>query len=235
MRYSGGRYTVVAVRKTQMNPCLQAKISCRARAAWKASSAQFGKAVLIIASAGNISACASDGAGPDQQDAPVTPSNSTASASPSSVPVFPSATVSAASERVDCDLPLALSYCGGGTCHYDTASLEAGSDLALWSRESNALLPGVEARLVNVPATYHNVHNPEACPTEPELLINPTDVEQSLILKKLTGTHACGNEMPQFPYQELGTVDVPGAQREQLVACVRQWVTLLVADYNAAP
>src|SRR5690606_1150778 len=48
---SGGRYTVVAVRKTQMTPCLQARSSWGARATCKASSAQFGNGVLIIARA----------------------------------------------------------------------------------------------------------------------------------------------------------------------------------------
>lgn len=136
-------------------------------------------------------------------------------------------------ERVGCDLPFVMSYCGGATCHYDTASQEVGSSLALWHRETESLLEDVETRLVNVPATYHNVQNSEDCPSEPELLIDPTDVEQSLVLKKLLGTHTCGDEMPRFPYPEWGTVSVPGPQREQLVDCVREWLELVAADYNA--
>ena len=67
---------------------------------------------------------------------------------------------------------------------------------------------------------------------ERELRIDPSDVERSLLLKKLGGTQQCGVEMPKFPYQEWGTVSNPGAQREQFVQCIREWVSLLVEDYN---
>jgi hypothetical protein len=137
-------------------------------------------------------------------------------------------------ERLDCDLPAAIEYCGGATCHYDDAA-DLGSSLALWDRETQQIPPDVESRLINAPASYHNVLSPDACPAEPELLVDPANIEQSLMLKKLTGTHVCGDEMPKFPAPEWGATNNPGTQREEFVSCIRAWVTLLVEDYNQAP
>lgn len=92
----------------------------------------------------------------------------------------------------------------------------------------------LETRLVNVPATYHNVLHVEDCPTTPELLVDPANVEQSLLLRKLMNTQACGDEMPKSPYPEWGTVNYAGEKREEFVACLRQWTTLLAEDYNRA-
>jgi hypothetical protein len=97
------------------------------------------------------------------------------------------------------------------------------------------MVEGVEAQLVNVPANYRNVPDPDDCPNEPELLVDPAGVDSSLIIDKLLGTQTCGDEMPKFPYPEWGTVDYPGAEREELVDCIRDWVALLIEDYNLAP
>jgi hypothetical protein len=135
-------------------------------------------------------------------------------------------------EQLDCDLPLVVSYCGGGACHYDDAAPELGSSLALWSRDEGRIAPDVEARLVNVPATYQNVQNLEACSTAPVFLVDTVDVEASLLLTKLLGTQACGGEMPKFPYPEWGSVANPGPQREEFVQCIRDWVVLLARDFE---
>jgi hypothetical protein len=137
-------------------------------------------------------------------------------------------------ERLDCDLPTVITYCGGATCHNDNAR-DLGSGLALVSSDTQEMLGDVEARLVNAPATYHNVLSSAACPSEPELLVDPTGVEQSLLLKKVFGTQTCGDEMPKFPYPEWGSTNNPGEQRDAFVACIQAWVTLLVEDYNQAP
>jgi len=136
-------------------------------------------------------------------------------------------------ESLECDVPAVIEYCGGATCHYDNASLGVGSSLALWDRNTQQILPDVESRLVNAPATYHNVANQETCPDEPELLVDTSRPEQSLILKKLMGTQSCGDEMPKFPYPEWGATNNPGAQRDELVACIRDWVTLLAEEDDA--
>jgi len=140
-----------------------------------------------------------------------------------------------AHERLDCDLPAVIEYCGGASCHYDNAAPELASSLALWDRAAGQMPADVHTRLVGVPATYRNVTNPELCPTEPELLINPAAIEQSLVLRKLAGMQQCGAEMPKFPYPEWGTVANPGPMREAWVQCIRDWVALLVEDSTRAP
>ena len=84
-------------------------------------------------------------------------------------------------------------------------------------------------------ATYRSVTNPELCPSVPELLIDPVNVEQSLVLKKLSATQQCGAEMPKFPYPEWGTVANPGPRRDEWVQCIREWVALLVEDSKRTP
>ena len=140
-----------------------------------------------------------------------------------------------AHERLDCDLPAVIEYCGGSTCHYDNAAPDVASGLVLWDRQAGRMVADIEARLVGVSAGYRNVPDFENCPPVPELLVDPADVERSLILAKLEARHQCGAEMPKFPYPEWGTVANPGAQREAFVRCIREWVALLVEDYTQAP
>jgi hypothetical protein len=137
-------------------------------------------------------------------------------------------------ESHECDLPFAIEYCGGSTCH-DVGAQALGSGLELWNRQTIQMVDGIEARIVDLPATYNNVLSPETCPGEPELIVNTADLEASLILKKLMGTQTCGDEMPKFPYPEWGATNNPGPQRDELVACIRAWVTLLVEDSNKTP
>jgi len=152
-----------------------------------------------------------------------------ASGHDSGVPLIP------AHERLDCDLPAVIEYCGGSTCHYDNAAPDVASGLTLWERQAGRMPDDVHTRLVGVRATYRNVPDPERCPPEPELLVDPSDVERSLLLGKLGGTQQCGAEMPKFPYPEWGTVANPGPQRDWMVRCVRDWVALLAEDYNTTP
>jgi hypothetical protein len=137
-----------------------------------------------------------------------------------------------AHERLDCDLPRVIEYCGGATCHYDNATPEVASGLVLWNRQENQMVPDIETRLVGVPASYRNVPDLENCPIEHELLVDPSDVERSLLLAKLEARQTCGVEMPKFPYPEWGNVATPGPDREAFVRCIRAWVALLVEDYT---
>jgi hypothetical protein len=140
-----------------------------------------------------------------------------------------------AHERVDCDVATVLEYCGGGTCHYDSAARDVASDLVLWEREAARIPDDVPASLVGARATYHNVPDPERCPSPAELRVDPSNVGASLLLSKLDGTHTCGVEMPKFPYPEWGTAENPGPQRAGMIQCIRDWVALLVEDYAQAP
>lgn len=111
----------------------------------------------------------------------------------------------------ECDaLPL-FQQCSGGICH-------SGDDP---SGTVELLAPGVEDRLIGVPASYANVRGgADACPTDaPELLVDPEDIERSLMLTKLTGTHACGDRMP-FP-------PTPSFSKDE-IDCVRKWIHRIV-------
>jgi len=104
--------------------------------------------------------------------------------------------------------------CSAASCH-GTATMppgDTGSGLDLFS-------PGVEGRAYNQPADYKNVKNPEACPTTPELLINPAGLDSSLMWMKITKTHACGDDMPQ-----LVTFD------ETETACYKAWLESIIAN-----
>jgi hypothetical protein len=50
--------------------------------------------------------------------------------------------------------------------------------------------------MLDMPATYMDVLNPADCPPTAELLINRASPAESLFLKKLNGTHSCGEQMP---------------------------------------
>ena len=180
--------------------------------------ASYGPLAVCAAIFVTLCACESDGGSVDTTPGP-----------DSGTPPTP------AHERLGCDLPVAIEYCGGGTCHYDNAAPDVASGLALWDRQAGQMMQDVEARLVGVPAGYRNVPDPENCPIEPELLVDPSNAEQSLLLKKLEGTQQCGVEMPRFPYPEWGTVANPGPDRATLVQCIRDWVSLLVEDYTQTP
>lgn len=139
-----------------------------------------------------------------------------------------------AHERLDCDLPTVIEFCGGNACHYDNAVPDVASGLVLWDRQAGRMVADIEARVVNVPAGYRNVPDPANCPPVPELLVDTSDIERSLILAKLEARQQCGVEMPKFPYPEWGTVANPGPEREAFVRCIREWVALLVEDYTQA-
>jgi hypothetical protein len=166
--------------------------------------------VLVIALGGCADAGQNTAVSPSDSGAPLTPAH----------------------ERLDCDLPAVIEYCGGSTCHYDNSAPDLASGLTLWDRAEGKIPDDIHTRLVGVPADYRNVVDPSLCPSPPELLVDPSNVEESLILKKLMATQTCGAEMPKFPYPEWGTVANPGPQREPWVQCVRAWVALLVEDFR---
>lgn len=85
--------------------------------------------------------------------------------------------------------------------------------------------PGVEQRLIGVPASYENVDvSPENCPVNnPELLVDPNDIDNSLLLTKLRNEQTCGTGMP-----------VPFITRIPEYDCIRAWVQQIVSQANTA-
>ncbi len=98
--------------------------------------------------------------------------------------------------------------CSSSFCHSGpTAS--GGVDL---------LSPGVEARVYNQPGTYPG--SAASCaPAVPELLVDPTNIDASLIVTKITGQQLCGETMP------AGLL-LPDDQIE----CIRNWVAGIIAN-----
>jgi hypothetical protein len=85
-------------------------------------------------------------------------------------------------------------YCSGGGCHDTSAAPDASPD------QLDLLAPGVEARLVDQPATYYGVPDNQRprCPDPPQLLIDTANPSQSLFLLKIDQTSIlpCGSHMP---------------------------------------
>ena len=111
-----------------------------------------------------------------------------------------------------CDAkPIFEARCAGSICHTaEGGSVVGGVDL---------LAPGVEQRLLGMPATYANVSNPEECPDQPELLLDPDDPAKSLLLTKIFNTHQCGSGMP--------TPNPPGLPENER-ACIENWVAKVI-------
>lgn len=102
--------------------------------------------------------------------------------------------------------------CSGSICHGAGDAGPPGGGVEL-------IAAGFESGLVDQPASYPNLSD---CPTTAELLIDSSDPSASLMLKKLTGTHSCGDGMP-VPYPVTALSD-------DEYACVELWVNDLAAQ-----
>ena len=93
-----------------------------------------------------------------------------------------------------CDpMPMMQTSCSGIICHGSPGSP------AQYNTDFFNPPPGqtVGQMLMDKPADYSLVAVPAGCPMDnPELLINQASPSESLMLKKLTGTSACGVKMP---------------------------------------
>jgi hypothetical protein len=108
-----------------------------------------------------------------------------------------------------CDIPTVMkASCWGIGCH--------GKDLAASMLDMES--PGVEMRMVNVPASYGDILDGTAANCAPGgLRIDGANPDNSVVLKKLYGDHTCGGKMPVAPRT------VTPAQIE----CIRDWVWIL--------
>lgn len=106
----------------------------------------------------------------------------------------------------NCDaVPIFTKHCATSVCH-------SGSNP---TGELDLSAKGIESRLVGVASKSNGC--------ETRLLIDPNDVNKSFLLEKLESSlPACGVQMPQ-------TGDIS----PQELACIRTWVTALVADGGA--
>lgn len=113
-----------------------------------------------------------------------------------------------------CDPPqLFISSCSSVACHGDVNN-------PMPPLNTDLVSPGLVERLLDVPASYDQVTDNASCPVDsPELLIDSQNPERSLLLTKLEGTHACGEQMPYF--------DDPLDQNA--INCVRTWINEIVA------
>jgi hypothetical protein len=74
-------------------------------------------------------------------------------------------------------------------------------------------LAEIAARLADQEAEYTNVTDAPNCPETPELIIDSSSPDESLFIKKLEGTHDCGQKMP------WARDDISAAE----VECLIQW------------
>lgn len=120
-----------------------------------------------------------------------------------------------------CDaVPIFEEKCAGGLCHSEDESGPPAGGTDLTS-------PGVGARLLDAPATYEGVGDPENCPDPAERLVDSDDIEKSLLLTKLLGTHSCGDAMP---------VPNPPAQLDDAaIDCIRSWMRGVVQTGGGTP
>ena len=116
----------------------------------------------------------------------------------------------------DCDaLPIFAQSCQSSLCH-EAENGDAPSGVL------DLVAPGVAQRIYGMPAvSYGEANDAENCPVDsPELLLDPNDVEKSLLLTKLLGTHSCGKAMP--------VPNPPKALSDSEIACVRSWLRALI-------
>jgi hypothetical protein len=113
----------------------------------------------------------------------------------------------------ECDVPAVLDrHCSGSICH---SSADVSPNVVAPDLTSS----GAGQLLLDKPATYDRVKDELNCPDPPELLVDTQNPEQSLLLKKLEGSHACGDRMPL-----TGT-----ALANDELECLVEWVMGLAA------
>lgn len=113
------------------------------------------------------------------------------------------------------DIETLFAGCGSSSCHQEEdGKLGGGTDL----------LTGDLSRLIDAPATYLEVSDPEACPETPEFIIDSAVPENSLLVRKLRGTMSCGDGMP-VPFSLA-------PWPEEKIVCVESWIKELLAEQD---
>src|SRR5690606_10788598 len=110
-----------------------------------------------------------------------------------------------------CDMEALHKRCALAGCHDTAASAITGLDLTT-SNFPNDLI-GLEA--------VYLIEDPDeaaTCPTTPELIIDPANPLQSLLLKKIRGEQTCGDPMPLTTPLDEGAIQ-----------CFEEWTAGVVA------
>lgn len=118
-----------------------------------------------------------------------------------------------------CDpTPIMVEACSGVVCHGSVGKAPfSGTDL--FNAPTGQTLG---QSLINKPANYNLVADPTSCPqATPELLINPGAPSESLILKKIIGTQACGVKMPNVTNGDLTQAEID---------CFVNWVNGVITE-----
>jgi hypothetical protein len=160
------------------------------------------RVVLLSVLALALSACPGDPAPPESLPAPVADSGMDTGQTP-----------------LGCgDIGRLLRGCSASICHHQG---RREGDLSL--DFADPLGPQIAAELISVPAAY-SVADRQNCPDPRELRVDPDDIDDSLLLKKLDGRFGCGEMMPNVELPEWTSENRPAS-----LACVRAWLVQLVA------
>lgn len=119
-----------------------------------------------------------------------------------------------------CDMEALFATCDGSGCHEG----DAANPVPLGG--ADFYTPDFPNDLIGLAATYPAPANDlGTCPNPPELIIDPDDPMNSLLLKKLRNEQACGDGMPaQYDLKKL---------EPDQIQCFEDWVMEVVAAHNA--
>lgn len=109
---------------------------------------------------------------------------------------------------------IVFSKCGGAICHTGDGTEPPPGGVELTS-------PGYPARLYNQPAQYPGIAASATCPPAvPEKLVDPAGVEASLLWKKISASHTCGDAMPP----------IGDALEQSEVNCLQSLISEIIAS-----
>ncbi len=124
-----------------------------------------------------------------------------------------------------CDAkPIFEKSCGlGTTCHEEDADEPDKQILGYIDLITDTPENPLVARLVDQPANYDTVDfNKDQCPvSNPELLVDSQNPNESLLIKKIEDRQACGRRMPY---------GVSPGFTDESIACIKDWVDGIIAQ-----
>lgn len=110
-----------------------------------------------------------------------------------------------------CDPTPIFARCSDNFCHQTEDGMAPAGGVDFFA-------PGFGQAMLDMPATYPGVTDPDNCPSPPELILNSANLSESLLLKKVYHTHSCGAAMPAGP-------SLPEIEIE----CLESWAASIIA------